>query len=60
LDALAEAAEGIRAKANGKAAQKLDGLAVAKMLVAVDTAVRKLNKLSEDLTPDLFDGKESA
>jgi hypothetical protein len=57
LDALAEAAEAIRSKANDRKVQHLDGLAVAKTLVALDAAVRKLNKLAEDLKPDLFDGK---
>jgi hypothetical protein len=62
LAALEEAAGEIRAKAGDKKAQQLDGLAVAKTLVAVDAAVRKLNKLAEDLQPELFDdkGKESA
>lgn len=58
LNALDETAEAIRSKAGDRKAQQLDGLAVAKCLVAIDAAVRKLNKLAEDLKPALFDEKD--
>ena len=60
LDALAEAAESIRAKATGKAAKRLDGLAVAKATVAVDSMARKLAALEEGLQSGLFEEGGSA
>lgn len=60
LDALGKAADAIRDKAGDRKAAQLDGLAVAKVLVAVDAAVRKLNKLDEDLSGGLYDAKETA
>jgi hypothetical protein len=55
LQALAETVEAIREKAAGKNGRKLDGLAVARTLVAVDSAANKLAGLAEQLTAGLFE-----
>lgn len=60
LEALGEVSEGIRSKANSRQAKELDGLSVARVLVAVDAAVTKLCKLNDQLKPGLFDDRESA
>jgi hypothetical protein len=54
LDALAEVAAGVRTKLQGRDADQLDGLAVARLLVAVDAAAERLGKLAAELQPDLF------
>jgi hypothetical protein len=51
LDTLDGAVTAIRGKAGDKKAPQLDGLALARTLLAVDAAVRKLSKLAEDLGP---------
>jgi hypothetical protein len=54
LDALAEVAAGVRAKIQGRDAGQLDGLSVARLLVAVDAATKRLGKLADELQPALF------
>lgn len=54
LDALAEVAAGVRTKLQGRDAARLDGLAVARVLVAVDAATKRLGKLADELQPALF------
>ena len=54
LDALAEVAAGVRAKIQGREAGQLDGLALARLLVGVDAAARRLGKLADELQPALF------
>jgi hypothetical protein len=54
LDALDEVAVGVRAKLQGRDAANLDGLAVARVLVAVDAATKRLGKLAEELQPAFF------
>lgn len=54
LDALSEVAAGVRAKLQGRDAAKLDGLAVARVLVAIDAAAKRLGKLADELQPALF------
>jgi hypothetical protein len=59
LDELAEVAAGVRVKIQGQGAGQLDGLAVARLLVAVDAATSKLNKLKDALQPALFPAADS-
>jgi hypothetical protein len=59
LDELAEVAAGVRDKIQGQGAGQLDGLAVARLLVAVDAAASKLNKLKDALQPPLFPAPDS-
>jgi hypothetical protein len=59
LDALAEVAAGVRTIIQGRDAAQLDGLAVARLLVAVDAAASKLNKLRDALQPALFPASDS-
>ncbi|MGH7171133.1 MAG: hypothetical protein ACRELG_12725 [Gemmataceae bacterium] len=54
LDALAEVAAGVRDKIRGRDAGQLDGLSVARLLVAVDAAAKRLGKLADELQPALF------
>jgi hypothetical protein len=54
LDSLDEVAAGVRAKLQGRDAGQLDGLAVARLLVAVDAAAKRLDKLAANLQPALF------
>lgn len=54
LDALAEVAAGVRAKIQGREAGQLDGLALARLLVGVDAAAKRLGKLANELQPALF------
>ena len=54
LDALAEVAAGVRAKIQSRDAAQLDGLALARVLVAVDAAAKHLGKLADELQPALF------
>lgn len=54
LDALGEVAAGIRSKLQGEGAPQLDGLSVARLLVAVDAAAKGLGKLADELQPALF------
>jgi hypothetical protein len=54
LDALAEVAAGVRAKIQGRDAGRLDGLAVARLLVSVDAAAKRLDKLADELQPALL------
>jgi hypothetical protein len=51
LDDLAEVLAGLHALAGGQGAARLDGLAVAKTLVAVDAVTRRLSKLADALGP---------
>jgi hypothetical protein len=54
LDALAEVAADIRDKIQGRDAGQLDGLALARLLVAVDAAAKRLGQLADELQPALF------
>jgi hypothetical protein len=54
LDELAAVASGVRTKIKGEGAGQLDGLAVARLLLAVDAAAKRLGKLSDELQPALF------
>jgi len=54
LDALAEVSAGVRTKLQGRDAGQLDGLALARVLVAVDAAAKRLGKLNDELQPALF------
>jgi hypothetical protein len=49
LDDLAEVLAQVHARAAGRDAQKLDGLATARLLVAVDLATKRLGKLADAL-----------
>jgi hypothetical protein len=59
LDQLAEVAAGVRAKIQGQGASQLDGLAVARLLVDVDNAARKLDKLNSELRSGLFPAEDN-
>jgi hypothetical protein len=57
LDALAEIDAGIRGKLDGPDGECLDGLALARLLCALDASVKRLEKLAEALQKGGSDGQ---